>query len=89
MDNSLTKEIIAKTIADAMLNIFEAGNFDFSKVVNSESAVIANKVHQILNKYSFYSEHGFDEKMDFKAIEDIIHIYEEHGYTGGTIHDFD
>ncbi|MBS7298063.1 MAG: hypothetical protein KIG65_03170 [Eubacteriales bacterium] len=30
-----------------------------------------------------------DEKMDFKAIEDIVRIYEEHGYTGGSIHDFD
>lgn len=89
MDNTLTKEIIAKTIADAMQNILEAGNFDFSKVVNSESAIIANKVHEVLDKYSFYTEHGFDEETDFKAIEDIIHIFEERGYTGGSIHDFD
>ena len=89
MDNTLTKEIIARAIADAMLNIFEAGDFDFSKVVNSESAIIANKVHEVLNKYSFYSEHTFDQETDFKAIEDIVHIFEEHGYTGGSIHDFD
>lgn len=89
MDNTLTKEIIARAIADTVLNMLENYNFDFSELINTECAEIANEIHNVLNKYSLYTEHGFDEKIDFKAIEDIVRIYEEHGYTGGSIHDFD
>lgn len=89
MDNTLTKEIIARALTDTMLHMLENYNFDFSELINSECAEIANEIHDILNKYGFCSEHGFDEETDFKAIEDIIHIFEEHGYTGGSIHDFD
>lgn len=89
MYDSLTKEILARAITDTVLHMLEINNFDFSEIIDSEASVIANEVHCVLNKYGFCSEHGYDEQSDFNAIEDIIHIFEEHGCSIGTIHDFD
>lgn len=56
--------------------------------MKSEGAIIASEVQEVLFKYGFDNEHEFDEATDFKAIEEIVSIYEKHNCTGGVIHDF-
>ena len=86
--NTLTREIVAKAIADAVLEILEEKEIDFSSEINSNGAMIANEVHNVLNKYGYGTGDITDVNADFNAIEEIVSIYEKHGYSGGTIHDF-
>ncbi|MBQ7794347.1 MAG: hypothetical protein IJ366_07510 [Clostridia bacterium] len=86
--NTLTKEIMARVIADAVLHALELMDFEFSDICKDEGIAIANEVQQILYKYGFDEEHEYDEATDFNAIEDIVRIYENHGYSSGVIHDF-
>ena len=87
MEN-LTREIVARAIADAVVQLFEMREIDFSDVINNEGAAIANEIHKVLNKYGFEDGIVTDENADFNAIEEIVSIYEKHGYSGGSIHDF-
>ncbi|MEE0945030.1 MAG: hypothetical protein UIM24_06245 [Clostridia bacterium] len=78
--DTLTKEIIAKTIADTVVEILDMKEIDFSKCINSEGAAIAREIHNVLNKYGYDEGNTFDESTDFKVIEEIVSIYEKHGY---------
>lgn len=85
--DTLTKEIIAKAVGDAVADVLEYKAIDFPDIVKDKCVVIANEIHNILHKCGF-TEDGNPVGSDFEAIEEIVCIFEKYGYSGGSIHDF-
>ena len=85
--DSLTKEIIAKAVGDAVADVLEYKAIDFPEIVKDKCVVIANEIHNILEKYG-YTEEGKPVGSDFEAIEEIVSVFEKHGYSCSNIHDF-
>ncbi len=79
---------ICEGIGESIITILDRRDFDFAEYFKEETESIASEVQEILLKYGFDSEHECDEATDFMAIEEIVNIYEKHGYDGGTIHNF-
>ncbi len=85
--DTLTKEIIAKAVGDAVADVIEYKDISFPNIVKDKCVVIASEIHNILHKYGF-TEDGNPIGNDFMAIEEIVSVFEKYGYSGGCIHDF-
>lgn len=82
--DTLTKEIIAKAVGDTVADVFEYKEIDFPLIVKNKCVIIANEIYDILHKYNPIEE----ASSDFEVIEEIVSVFEKHGYSGGSIHDF-
>lgn len=89
----IQKELLAKAIAEKIIELLEASGFDFTDIVNTKAVKLVSSIHKVLCRYGYDENYDFDNPennpaIDFCAIEDIVRLFEEDGLDSGVIHDF-